>query len=244
LGYSLRPGYGLAVDDWRVAETWRMVRGNLAHHTAATRNESWILWRRIAGGLSAGQQRAVADPLLGPLRGLHRRLTNGKGRGGEFGFRPQESTEMWRLLGSLELLDVETKVDLGQMLLDLLSKRSMQSVRSAATWAMGRLGARSPVYGPLNTVVPAGVAADWLRTLTESGCVDDAVTLAVMQMARRTDDRFRDVPDPLRSAAIDWLSAHDAPPHYMELVRVGGQLDAEEQGRVFGEALPKGLRIR
>ena len=28
LGFALRPGYGLAVDDWRVAETWRLVQGN------------------------------------------------------------------------------------------------------------------------------------------------------------------------------------------------------------------------
>ena len=29
-------------------------------------------------------------------------------------------------------------------------------------WAIGRLGARVPLYGPLNTVVPAETAADWL----------------------------------------------------------------------------------
>ena len=38
LGYALRPGYGLAVDDWRVAETWRNVHGKLAH--AQSTNES------------------------------------------------------------------------------------------------------------------------------------------------------------------------------------------------------------
>jgi hypothetical protein len=30
----------------------------------------------------------------------------------------------------------------------------------------------------------------------------------------------------------------------VQLVRDGGLLDQDEQGRVFGEALPKGLRIR
>ena len=86
LGFALRPGYGLAVDDWRVAETWRIVQGKLAHPTAACRVEGWILWRRVAGGLSAGQHQALAEPLLGPVRGLHRSLMTGKGRGGDFAF--------------------------------------------------------------------------------------------------------------------------------------------------------------
>jgi hypothetical protein len=43
---------------------------------------------------------------------------------------------------------------------------------------------------------------------------------------------------------LDWLNEHNAREHPKQLVAEGGQLDAEEQGRVFGEALPKGLRIR
>jgi hypothetical protein len=64
-----------------------------------------------------------------------------------------------------------------------------------------------------------------------------------MQMARRTDDRYRDLGDKLRREVLDWMQSHDAPEHFLELVREGGTLDSEEQGRVFGEALPKGLRI-
>jgi hypothetical protein len=40
------------------------------------------------------------------------------------------------------------------------------------------------------------------------------------------------------------MQGHDAPPHFVQLVREGGLLDSEEQGRVFGEALPIGLRIQ
>ena len=94
------------MDDWRVAETWRLVQGKLVHPTAACRMEGWILWRRIGGGLLAGQQQALAEPLLGPIRGLHRLLVGGKGRGGDFSFQPHETAEIWRLLGSLELLPV------------------------------------------------------------------------------------------------------------------------------------------
>ena len=242
LGFALRPGYGLAVDDWRVAETWRLVQGKLVHPSAAVRLEGWILWRRIGGGLLAGQQQALAEPLLGPARGLHRLVVGGKGRGGDFGYQPNETAEIWRLLGSFELLPVALKVELGDILLDLLPKRKMETVRGAIVWAVGRLGARAPLYGPLNAVVPAETAAAWLKRLTDSFGGDPAGPLAVMQIARKTDDRYRDL---LRSSdlATAYLRKEDAPHHFIALVERGGALDREEQGLVFGEALPKGLRL-
>ena len=243
LGFALRPGYGLAVDDWRVAETWRNVQGKLIHSTAACRGEGWILWRRIGGGLAAGQQQAVAEPLLGPVRNLHRQLTTGKGRGGDFSFSPHETGEIWRLLGSLELLPVVSKVELGNMLLEMLPKRRMEPVRPAMAWAIGRIGSRVPLYGPLNTVVPADMVGDWLKRLMEQDSGDPATCLALMQMARRTNDRYRDVSEKRRTSVIAWLERAGAPQHFIDLVRDVGRLDAEEQGLIFGESLPKGLRI-
>ncbi len=242
LGFALRPGFGVAVDDWRVAETWRMVRDRLAHSTAGTRTESWILWRRIAGGLSAGQQQAIADPLVSAVRGLHRRLVSGKGSS-DFGFTPQESIEMWRLLGALELLDVGLKIELGDMLAAIIDKRSMQPARPAMVWALGRIGTRMPVYGPLNRGVPTDAASRWLDVVMRVRQADENDKLAVLQMARRTGDRYRDLTDRLRQEAIGWLESHGAPPHFAELVREAGTLDQTEQTRVFGESLPKGLQI-
>jgi hypothetical protein len=243
LGFALRPGYGMAVDDWRVSETWRTLQGKFAHGSAATRAEGWILWRRIGGGLAAGQQQAVAEPLLGPVRSLHRQLTTGKG-GSDFSFASHDTAEVWRLLGSLELLPVETKIELGRMLLDILPKRKMEPARPAILWAIGRIAARAPLYGPLNTVVPAETVADWLPRLMDLQIDDPAKPLAMMQMARRTDDRYRDLPQKLRDQSLAWLDRYGAPAHFIELVRTGGRLDRDEQGLVFGDSLPKGLRLQ
>ncbi len=241
LGFALRPGFGLAVDDWRVAQTWTALSGKFAF--PSSRAEGWILWRRIAGGLGGGQQQALAEPLIGPIRGLHKQLTTGKGRGGDMSFASRETAEMWRLLGALETLPVELKIELGAMLLDLLPKPKIEPVRRPIIWAVGRIGARAPMYGPLNAIVPAETAAEWLERLMDIAGSDAETPLAVMQIARRTDDRYRDLSENLRQEAIDFLEDAEAPGHFLELVRTAGSLDTSEQGLVFGESLPKGLRL-
>lgn len=243
LGFSLRPGYGLAVDDWRVAETWRVLQGKLIHATPMCRAEWWVLWRRIAGGLPAGQQNALAAPLLAPIRALHRQVTTGKGKGGTFSASSHDAAEVWRFLGALELLNLPTKIELGQMIVDLLPKPKMEPVRSALGWALARIGARTPVYGPLNGVIPVDQVARWLPVVMDYGLDESTLVLAVMQMSRRTHDRYRDLPDGLRDKVINWMKEQAASQHFLQLVSEGGALESEEQNLVFGEALPKGLRI-
>jgi hypothetical protein len=99
------------------------------------------------------------------------------------------------------------------------------------------------MYGPLNAIVPAETAAEWLERLLDIAGSDAETPLAVMQIARRTDDRYRDLSEKLRREAIDFLEYAEAPGHFLELVRTAGSLDTSEQGLVFGESLPKGLRL-
>ncbi|MCK5804961.1 MAG: molecular chaperone DnaK, partial [Lentisphaeria bacterium] len=152
-----------------------------------------------------------------------------------------QSSEAWRLLGSLEFLDIPVKVQLGKWLCDLLPKRKYEKVRRPMIWALGRLGQRVPLHGPLNTVVPVEAAAAWIETLFPWDEADSP--LAVMQLARRTEDRHRDISVSLRDEVVRWLSASRAAEHLLELVRNGGRLASDEQDRVFGEALPKGLSL-
>ncbi len=243
LGYALRPGYGIALDDWRVSETWRQVRGKLEFQVASSRTESLILWRRLAGGLSAGQQAAIAEPHVGAIRGLYGRFT-GSRKKSAVNLQPGDSIEMWRLLGSLELLEIRQKVELGDMIAELMSRAKLMNAHQAMAWAWGRLGQRVPIFGPLNTVLPVEKTAAWLEKIYQLGRDEPVFHLAVMQLARRTGDRYRDLSDAQRQQAISWLREHHARPHLIKLVGEGGSLDVEEQGEVFGESLPKGLRIQ
>lgn len=129
------------------------------------------------------------------------------------------------------------------MIAELLDKAKSDGNRHILLWAFGRLGQRVPVFGPLNTVVPAEQAVQWLDVVLQCGDIGPAAHLAIMQIARRTDDRYRDLDADDRERAAKWLAQHGAQAHLVELVREGGNLDAAEQGQVYGESLPKGLRL-
>ncbi len=240
LGFCLRPGFGLALDDWRVEQTWSALQGKFAY--PSSRAEGWILWRRIGGGLAAGQQQALAEPILGPVRSLHRQLTTGRGRG-DLSYASRENAEMWRLLGSLELLSVETKIELGGLFLDLLEKKKIQPIFSAIIWAVGRIGARIPFHGPLNTVVPSEIVGNWIERVLQTRSEATETVFAVVQLARRTNDRYRDLDEKSRRLAADFVAASGVPPHFAELIRSGGELQEGERSLAFGESLPKGLRL-
>ena len=243
LGYSLRPGYGVAMDDWRVTETWRSVNGKLFHGTPAIRNESLILWRRLAGGLSKGQQSAIAEPLLSSVRAMAKKLRGEKVKGALVLLRPEESVEVWRLLGSLELLSPAIKKEIGDLIVDLKEKNKLKPARDAMVWALGRLGQRKPLYGPLNCVTDIAAVTDWIIAVMAGDNPQAIEQLAVVQMARCTGDRYRDIDDDFRSKVAGWLKNNNANEKLIELVREVGNFDTEQQGKVFGESLPQGLRL-
>ena len=241
LGYCLRPGFGMAADDWRVSQTWRSVYGKLAFASASSRNESLILWRRIAGGFTAGQQMAVYQQVAGPLRGVIDPTRRAKGATAPL--QPNELIEMLRLVGSLELLPKNEKEQLGNWILALLDNKRWQAARDSVLWTIGRLGNRVPAYGPLNTVVDIETVEGWLEKLVRVVQSDSSAwQLAVLLCSRKTGDRYRDIDAALRASLLKLLAS--APPHYRQLVEHGGQIEADESSQIIGESLPLGLRTR
>lgn len=244
LGFALRPGFGMAADDWRVEETWKRLRGKPLHSGSTCEAEWWILWRRIGGGLSSGRQIELTSSILPLVRKEHKQTMTGRGKGGKYASGNHAASEVWRMLGSMELLPLATRIELGEMILDFVPRRKFEPIRPALLWALGRIGARVPVYGPLNVVISPDVIGPWIRQIGEQADLDDPVTqLALMQMTRRTDDRYRDLSGEQRDQVIAWLRMGNARPHFVDLVREGGTLDRDESRLVFGESLPTGLRL-
>lgn len=240
LGYCLRPGYGMAADDWRVAETWKSVNGKLAHAAVTSRNEAMILWRRIAGGFTPGQQLTVYQQVAGPLRSVLDPTRRVKGGGVA---SPAELIELLRLVGSLELLPVAEKSQVGNWLVDLVHNKKWAPAQSAILWTLGRLGSRVPTYAPLNYVVSPTTAEAWLRSLLRRPVDTGAYALALMLCSRRVDDRYRDIDAGIRADVLTTLRSMDAPANYIVLVEAGGQLASEEQAEILGDSLPLGLRL-
>jgi molecular chaperone DnaK (HSP70) len=228
-GYSLRPGFGDGADPHRIKRLWRVyLQGPHFSGKPQVRSEWWVLWRRVSGGLNAGQQRQFLQDIAGPLA---------KERAGS-----AVHTEMWMALAGMERLLVKDKIKWGRRLLETLTPRKPVP---QLLWALGRLGARELLYGSVDRVIPAGEAAAWIRRLTrQTWRTPKPVAAAVVQLARRTGDRTRDLDPETRAEACRWLAASGAAERQLKMVREVVALAPVEQGAVFGEALPLGLVLK
>src|SRR5205823_7672201 len=93
----------------------------------------------------------------------------------------QEAAEMWRCVASMERLPGKQKAELGDVLLAQLEKKK---VGEHGLWALGRLGARVPLYGPVEGVVSRKVVEKWLDKLLALEWRGEAHALAAAELAR------------------------------------------------------------
>jgi hypothetical protein len=231
-GFCLRPGFGAAADEWRVGEARRVYAAGLAFAKDVQCQVEWlVMWQRVAGGFSAGQQRELAQRIV-PTLGLGGRKAQR--------LNPQVERESWRLLASLERLDRDTRVRIG----DELAHRLRRDARNGGLlWALGRLGARLPFYGPRDRSVPPEVADRWIASLLRFPVHVPETLAALSQMATRTDDPLLDVSETRRQEVAAALGRTDAAASLVDAVRHPQTSGAADAVRYFGEALPMGLRL-
>jgi hypothetical protein len=210
----------------------------LTHHKeAAVWAAWWILWRRIAAGLPDDAHLALFESIVPHLKPAPKQRVANPAKKPP-GLAPDE---MVRLLGALERLPVDRKIEAGSWLIDKLeSGRPTPGV----AWALGRLGARVPVAGAAHHAVPPEVAAAWLDVLLglDFRSAADA-PFAVAQLARRSGDRARDLDEPVRRRAAEMLDRAGAPKEWSRGILEVEALGEKDEQRVFGEALPLGLHL-
>jgi hypothetical protein len=144
------------------------------------------------------------------------------------------------MAASFERIRPDDKVQFGRWLL----QRLRQGATAELWWALGRLGARQPLYASLHHVLPPATAQDWLSqiaTIAPDWARHEASAFAVTQIARATGDRARDLPEDLRLRIAEQLEGAHAAPSWAAMVREVRMLDEADQRRVFGESLPPGL---
>jgi hypothetical protein len=230
-GFCVRPGFGSTLDEWRISELRKVYAAGLAFPKEIQNQVEWlVLWQRVSAGFSAGQQRELALRVSGQL-GLGQRKAPR--------LNPQIEREAWRLLASLERLDAGQRARYG----DELAERLRRDPRNGHwLWALSRLGARQPLYGPLNAVVPPPVAERWIEQLLSVKELTADRAQSIAHIGAKTGDPARDVSETTAEAAASRLTAageHETAKH----LRVVAESSASEKGRLFGETLPEGLKL-
>ncbi|HWO99820.1 MAG TPA: Hsp70 family protein [Methylococcus sp.] len=236
-GYCLRPGFGAPLDDWRVEQVGKLYpQGPQFVNEVRNWAEWWTFWRRIAGGLSAEEQRRIFEDLVPFLDPVRAKRENREALARKRGF-----LDMLRLAASLERLSPAEKAVLGGWLLQRLAK---DPDAAELWWALGRVGARAPFHGSAHNVVTRDVVAGWVEQALQhdwkkQGFIGFAATL----MARLTGDRERDLEPGLRERVATKLMAARLPESWSRLVSEVQQLEQTDENRIFGEGLPPGLKL-
>ncbi|WP_075792806.1 Hsp70 family protein [Massilia putida] len=247
-GWCLRPGFGDPLDDWRIQQLWALFPAGAQYvKDSQVRAEWWTLWRRVAGGLSTQAQLRLLDDFAFNLQA----------EPGERAQRPVtlvdgSEDDMLRLGASLERIPAAYKAEIGDWMVGrimAIPPSPKPDAKAAATyarylWALARVGARQPLHGSAHEVAPPIAAGRWL---TELMTLDwkriEPAGFAAAHLARKTGDRTRDIDDDLRAQVLQRLASAGAPAGWSALVRDVVELDQESSTRMFGDALPPGLKL-
>ncbi len=234
---------GFPLDEIRVKALWPAFHQGVKHiKDTQSWAEWWILWRRVAAGLSKQHHEEIArrvTPFLLPAKGTSPSKKASRPRP-----EPHEMAEIWRCAASLERLVPELKESLGETLAKDLSRPTLGN---HVLWSLGRLGARVPLYGPANTTVRKEVVESWVhrllaREFTTGRETTDAV-FALTQLSQVSGDRARDLDADLRDRVSARLAALGASDEQILPVRQFTERAAAELGEALGDSLPVGLRL-
>lgn len=245
-GYTLRPGVGDSVDPWRIKSIWPIwFKGLYFPNELSDRLQWWIFWRRVAAGLSPGQQEQIFGQISKVI------FSKTKGKKGKKGSKlpklsNEERKEILFLVGALEKIDPQNKVNVGELILEELAKKKIIRPQDphvkAKIWLLGKIGSRSLFYGPQERTVSPNIVSSWLKRLRTFNIEPShSFFRAMVSMARFTGDRARDLTREDREDTRLWLQALGANDELTRPIVELIPLEEEDRSYSFGEELPLGL---
>jgi hypothetical protein len=235
LGYCLRPGFGDPGDPARIERAWPLFEGRLAFPDEPRGwQQFFIAWRRMSGGLAESMQTAIRDafdPVIAPAEAKLKKLKR----------TPEAPDELLATLAALERVPVARRTQLGEW----IHEKTWGSDDPRLWGAIGRVGARVPVYASIHHVVPAKIAEAWLTRLLKLKWESVATAPhAAVQLARVTGDLARDVSEKTREEVAKKLVAVNAKEAWIHAVRELVDMGEDERVAILGEGLPIGLRLK
>ncbi len=247
-GYCLRPGAGYPLDELRIKALWPLFHQGLHHiKDSQCRVDWWVLWRRTAAGLNRVHHEEIERrgvPLLGIVKSASGAGSAAAKKQGRPKPEPHEIAEIWRCIASLERLSAALKEKLADSLIQDVRK---PAIPGHALWCLGRLDARTLVFGPANAVVPPQSVERRLdvllnRTYQPGRETTDAI-FALIQIARISGDRARDLDPEVLEKVIDKLRTLGADESRILPLVSYQEPQADQQAEALGEAPPIGLRL-
>jgi DNA-K related protein len=226
-GFLLRPGFGVVRDDLRIDALWRLHDAGPCFPGRRIKCQEYILWRRVAGGLTRERQNKL-------LAGELDRIRSGKA-----------PDELVRLAGSLELIPHETKAELVSCFIDIAVTLT-RAKRHCAPYlaALGLLLNRAPLYGGPETIVSPDLVEHAYSTFqgfdwTEPELLELQTLFA--RAARVVGDRSLDVPKPLRGLIAGKMEKSGVSPLRTAKIRGFFPVGRSDRASLYDESLPPGL---
>ena len=227
-GFFLRPGFGAELDPVRIDDLWEALKDGPIHPGKQIRLQRHILHRRLAGGLDRERQQLILDAELPGLRQ-----------------QKKSAAELIRLVGSLERIDLTSKLEL----IDLFLTRVVELSGSGGYAApylvsLGQLLNRTPLYTGAESVVPPDLVSRAFESLRDLDWKSSPeLSDLFLRAARVTDDRALDVPKPVRKEIARKLNKAKVAPHKVTRIEEFIPIDRSEQVSLYGESLPPGLLL-
>jgi hypothetical protein len=230
-GFALRPGTGRIGDELRIRNAWKLWKpGPLAAKNASVQQNWFIFWRRLSGGLSAGQQEQLAGSLARELMPKDGKPPLKKG--------DQTALEQWRCIASMERMSPSFKLKCLQAFLNAAAK-----LEDASFWPVARFMERIPLHGTEDAMIPASKLEPQAKLLLEYLLTAKQPRLALLALAAaitHTGVRTIDLSDGFRKKSLDILKQHNAPEDWLQALQTD-KVANSFMTDLRGDSLPLGL---
>ncbi len=236
VGFCLRPGFGLPLDEWRTLQLEKVLDGWLQFsREEGVKAQFFIMWRRVTAGLRNEVQEHLWDqlhPLF--LPGRKHIKTRNKGTTGK-----EDRKEMLRLAVSLERIPIPEKAALMKVLL-----QAFQGNREDY-WLLARLAAREPLDPKARgNVIPGEELNSLVQALLASSWTQNALgELTLVTVSRRCPDSNLNLPDPLFQKVEAALVGAGVSERVLSQLRGEKERSYKDESTLYGDSIPLGLRL-
>lgn len=229
-GFFLRPGYGVTLDDYRIDQLWHLQVLELAHpESKAVREQYYVMWRRVGGGLGGDRQEILYREVTPLIRS-----------------RVKQANEALRMASSFEYLSAQNKRELFSILMEGVSTKR-EKHRGPYLWSLGRLLSRVPLYAGEQAVTPPAWVEECFARMKgwdwRAPGLEYTPTLFALA-CRKTKSRGGDVSAETRQGVLEKMRAARARESLIRQVAQFVPLQRDDLRILFGESLPSGLGIR